>query len=297
MAHGFRSPSQRGGEHPHRRSHNWLGIVLLLMCSPVLNTAGRAEDRVAVGSSFVERFSEFDATRWYVADGWSNGPYQNCTWSGGNVRFEKEAMELLLTRDPTPERSYRCAELQTRQFFGYGTYEVRMRSAATGGVVTAFFTYTGPPHGGRPHDEIDFEFLGKDRGSVQLNYYVDGVGQHEHYAALGFDGSQAVNDYAFEWLPHALRWFINGRLVHEVTAGPGKALPSRPGKIYLSIWNGADAHTSAWLGTFEFPGTPLVARYELVAFTAAGGPCQFPTSIVCMRGAAATSLQEGSGQR
>jgi endo-1,3-1,4-beta-glycanase ExoK len=285
-----------GRRSGHWRSRKNLGI-LLLMCTAPFDTAGRAEDAIVIGSSFVEKFSEFDSTRWYVSDGWSNGAYQGCTWSKRNVKFETGAVELLLTSNPTPERPFRCAELQTRQFFGYGTYEVRMRAAAAPGLVTAFFTYTGPPHGSRPHDEIDFEFLGKDRGSVQLNYYVDGVGKHEHYAALGFDGAQEVNDYAFEWLPHALRWFINGRLVHEVTARPGEVLPSRPGKIYLSIWNGAGQDTVAWLGAFEFPGKPLVARYELVAFTAAGMPCQFPTSIVCARGPAATSVQGGSDQR
>jgi hypothetical protein len=36
-----------------------------------------------------------------------------------------------------------------------------------------------------------------------------------------------------------------------------------------------------WLGRFAYPGTQLTAAVEYVAFTEAGKPCQFETSIVC----------------
>jgi endo-1,3-1,4-beta-glycanase ExoK len=165
-----------------------------------------------------------------------------------------------------------------------------MRAAAAPGVVTAFFTFVGPPlNKDWPHHEIDFEFLGKDREGVQLNYFVNGRGKHEKIIALGFDASATMNDYALEWMPESLRWFANGRLIQEIKSSEDTPLPSRPGKIMLSVWSGAGADTEGWLGRFAYPGQPLTVGVEYVAFTEAGKPCQFPTSIVCSRGAESPS--------
>ena len=92
-----------------------------------------------------------------------------------------------------------------------------------------------------------------------------------------------MNDYAFEWLPDVMRWFANGRLIYEVKKEGNAPFPVEPGKIHLSIWSGAPRRTR-WLGPFVYPG-PLTARFEHVAFTEVGKPCQFPASVVCARAA------------
>jgi endo-1,3-1,4-beta-glycanase ExoK len=192
---------------------------------------------------------------------------------------------LSLTDKPFGERQYSCAEIRTAQGFGYGTYEVRMRSAAGPGMVTAFFTYVGRPFGkDLPHDEIDFEFLGKDEKSVQLNYFSNGSGHHEKIVAFDFDASTTTNDYAFEWLPDSIRWFTNGRLIHEVKGKQGEPFPTTAGRIFLSIWSGQGSNMEGWLGRFSYAGQPISASFEYVAFTKAGEPCQFPTSVVCKMG-------------
>jgi endo-1,3-1,4-beta-glycanase ExoK len=250
-----------------------------------VKTAGAAAE-VDGGLSFIDRFARLDRDRWFVSNGWANGPHQACTWTNRNVHAGAGGLTLSLTNQPSGERAYSCAEIQTKEYYGYGTYEVRMRAAAAPGIVSAFFTYVGPSIvKGSPHDEIDFEFLGKDRNGVQLNYFFNGRGEHEQIIALGFDASATMNDYAFEWTPQTLRWSVNGRLVREVNA----PLPRLPGKIMLSIWSGVGANTEGWLGRFAYPGQPLTVGVEYVAFTEAGKPCQFPTSIVCSRGAESPS--------
>jgi endo-1,3-1,4-beta-glycanase ExoK len=262
-----------------------LFVVALALCLLAGIASAQDAGRTGTGGSFFDDFTTLDRNRWFVSNGWSNGDYQNCTWSVDNVRAAKHSLELLLTDQPSGERLFTCGELQTNKFYGYGTYEVRMRAAAAPGLVTAFFTYTGPPHGaGKPHDEVDFEFLGKDPKAVQLNYFADGQGKHLRVITFDFDAATTVNDYAFEWMPDSLRWFVNGRLVHEVKRRPDEPFPTNPGKIYLSIWNGKGRDTEAWLGRFEYPGLPVAATYEYVAFTEVGKECQFPTSIVCTRG-------------
>jgi endo-1,3-1,4-beta-glycanase ExoK len=257
-----------------------LALALTGVCQP-----GQSEPRT--GASFVDRFDTLKQSRWLLSDGWTNGEHQNCLWSGRNVRVGERSVELALKEAPRNAEApaklpFTCAEMQTYETFGYGTYEVRMRAArpAAPGIVSAFFTYIGPrPDAPSPHDEIDFEFVGKDARAVQLNYFANGVGDHGKIVKLDFDATETMADYAFEWLPDRIRWYVNGALVHEATRVEGSPFPATPGKILISIWSGHGL--DEWLGAFEYPGKPLTARYELIAFTKAGDACQFPGSIVC----------------
>ena len=232
------------------------------------------------GTAFVDRFATLDSGRWQISHGWANGAHQNCVWARGNLKVA-DGIALSLTDEPTKDRPFTCAELQSNAWYGYGTYEVRMRAAAGPGLVSAFFTYTGPPHG-RPHDEIDFEFLGKAPGEAFVSYFASGRVNSET-AVLGFDSSTAIHNYAFEWSPDAIRWFADGRLIREAKASETNKLPVEKQKIYVSIWNGIGWDQEAWLGRFKYPGNPLTATIEYIAFTPLGAACQFPESVVCKR--------------
>jgi endo-1,3-1,4-beta-glycanase ExoK len=260
-----------------------LFVVMAILNVLATNCSADDKGQTGGGASFYDTFATLDRKRWSVSDGWSNGDYQNCIWSAGSVAARGNSLDLVLGEISGVARPYKCAEIKTNEFYGYGTYEVRMRTVAAPGVVSAFFTYSGPP--AKPHDEIDFEFLGKNPGSVQLNYFAHAVGKHERAISLGFDATQAMNDYAFEWMPDSLRWFVNGKLVHEAKRKSTEPFPASPGQIVMMIWNGRGQGMEQWLGRFEYPGQPLIAQYEYVAFTEAGKPCQFPKSIVCRQGA------------
>ena len=267
----------------------WIIAAGLAMgCGFALPTA-LAQDQSEDSASFFEAFDRFNPGRWFVSNGWTNGAHQNCTWSAKNFRVSGGALELTLRKngegDAPPEkateaRDYSCGELQTHKTYGYGTYEFRASAAAAPGLVSAFFTYVGPtPNEQKPHDEIDFEFLGKDMRAVQLNYFGAAQGHNEFMAPLGFDASETMANYAFEWRPDSIRWFINGKLVHETRAEADKPFPKTPGKIFLSLW--ASDTLEAWLGKFAYPGKPLVARFDWLAFTKTGESCQFPESVLC----------------
>ncbi len=228
------------------------------------------------GGSFVEEFDRLDTARWYVSDGWNNGAHQNCTWSKDAVRVEGGRLLLTFDAKPAGDRRYACGEVQTRQRYGYGTYEARMKSATGQGLNSAFFTYIGPTDK-KPHDEIDFEVLGKDTSRVQLNQYIAGKGGNEKLAAVPGGADGGFNDYAFVWQKERLRYYVNGALVHEVT-DPAK-LPANTQKIFLSLW-GTDTLTD-WMGRFAFAG-PARMEVERIAFTAEGEPCQFDGSLACL---------------
>ncbi|KAF4397856.1 hypothetical protein G4B88_019577 [Cannabis sativa] len=55
-----------------------------------------------------------------------------------------------------------------------------------------FNLYLSSLEGDKSQDEIDFEFLGKDRTIVQTNFYNAGTGNREKIHHLGFDCSDKI---------------------------------------------------------------------------------------------------------
>jgi endo-1,3-1,4-beta-glycanase ExoK len=157
-------------------------VVYGILCFPPFVLAAEPKPVLAglAGTSFVDTFTRVLPQRWLASHGWSNGDHQGCVWSRRNVRVLESGLSLIIDEATPAEtkdvyRRYACAELQSHGRYGFGTYEVRMRAAAGAGLVTAFFTFTGPPHGAdRPHDEIDVEHLGKSPRLVQLNHFASG---------------------------------------------------------------------------------------------------------------------------
>lgn len=225
--------------------------------------------------SFFDDFGPpLDTGRWFVSDGWTNGDHQNCTWSQDHLRMEEGHLTLLFSDRARGGEDYSCAEIQSEDRYGYGAFEARLRVPAGSGLNSAFFTFIGAPQD-VPHDEIDFEFLGRLPEQVQLNYYTDGQGGHETMVdAAG--ATEEFRDYAFVWEPGRIQWFIDGELVHEVEA---EDVPDQPQKIYLSIWS-TDTLTE-WMGRLEYPGEPFELAIDWVAYTAPDEPCAFEGSIVC----------------
>lgn len=238
--------------------------------------AARPAAKPPGGPSFFEPFDRIDRKRWYVSDGWKNGGHQACTWSRESLSAAGGILRLTLRQAPNKLSSHRCAEIRTHAGHSYGTYEARMRSAAGSGLNTAMFTYSGPPMT-KVHDEIDFEFLGKDPGRVQVNYFVAARGGNEKLVGIGTDLSSGFNTYAFEWLPGSMRWFINGKLVHSKT---GDGLPSVPGQFFFSLWAGSPS-VADWLGKFDPAAGPVAAEIDWAAYTRPDERCRFPESITC----------------
>lgn len=260
------------------RSSSAVFLTSLLMLSSANPLAAQEATEPPKSPSFYETFDKhIDLGRWYISDGWAGSDMADCMLASRNVRIENGALEITLRKEKNNVRPYTCADVQSRQLLSYGTFEVRMRAAIAPGTVSTFFTYI---NGER--DEIDFEILGRHAQKVQLNYFTNGQGGHEYLADLDFN-VDTMNDYAFEWLPDSIRWFINGKLVHEVHRKTGEPFPTHPQKIYLSLWNGRGTNAEQWLGQFIYSG-PLTAAFDYVAYTKMGEPCQFPESIACRPG-------------
>ena len=165
-----------------------------------------------------------------------------------NAVISRDRLTISLTES---DGKYVGAEYRSQARFSYGFFSVKMKAAKGSGIISSFFTYTG-----RPWDEIDIEFLGDDTTRVQFNYYTKGVGHHEYIYELGFDASEDFHEYAFDWQPDSITWYVDGVAVYRAT----KNIPTTAGQIMVNIWNVADSNAN-WAGKFDPKNLPASAEY------------------------------------
>ncbi len=217
--------------------------------------------------TFDDTFDTFDTTRWRRSDGWASSEDFNAGWRADHVRANGGILELQLDKTPCPDgcsgRPYASGEVASTRLHGYGRYEVRMKPARGSGTLTSFSIYTGPAENTR-WDGIDIAFVGLNTRRMQMNYVVNGQG---HYAGLDlpFDAAEAFHTYGLEWTREALHWYVDGSRVQSAT-GPLGSLPSHPGRIIMNFWPGVGPGTEYWMGSFTWPGSPMVSFYDEVRY-------------------------------
>ena len=196
---------------------------------------------------------ESDRDQWFMANDFRKD----------RILTDANGLALQIDRhDPESDRPHEwvSGEINSRRNYGYGRYEVFMSPAKGRGLISAFFTYTGPWFGD-PHDEIDIEFLGKSTNKIEFNAFRSGRPFGGETLELPFDASEAFHLYAFEWHPDAITWFIDGVPVYRLDAKDHR-LPQNPQKIYANIWTG---NMPAWHGRAQFePG--VTSRYACTSF-------------------------------
>lgn len=192
--------------------------------------------------AFVDDFTQLNPG-WQVADYDFDNLAFDTDWRRAQV---KVGQGLILALDPQKGAANHFVGASIRRDVPsrFGCYEITMQAAKGAGLVTGFFTYTGPHYGTR-HDEIDIEILGRNTGRLHAAWYVDGK-LAEKYIPLGFDASRAPHRYAFEWQRDRLRWFVDGRMIFERKASQGN-IPVVPGYLFANLW-AADPSIAGWAG-------------------------------------------------
>lgn len=228
---------------------------------PVRPTPMRRPRPIRRDSFYVDMRQPLDLNEWRVSTYKNDQPgaYYGGPWTFENIIQEPDRLVLKVAAGKDGERPT-MAEMQSRRKFGYGRYEVIMRPSGESGVVSTFFTYTGPWNGD-PKDEVDIEFVGKRPEIVEYNYWKNGRKGAYSREPLGFDFSADMNLYAFEWHPDEIIWFVNGE-EHYRSPRDSSRIPSHAGNIFLSAWTGK----YEWTGQPDF-GESAQAEYACVSFT------------------------------
>lgn len=225
------------------------------------NNSGKDDTKGNEPSADAEVLADFrkGATSLFEAsDGWTNGNPFDCGWTKNNTSFDNGVLNLTIDKDSSGQYNYTGAEYRSLEHYHYGYYETSMKAIKNDGVVSSFFTYTGPSEN-NPWDEIDVEVLGKDTTKVQFNYYTNGVGNHEYMYDLGFDASEGYHTYGFDWQKDSITWYVDGKAVYTATSN----IPSTASKIMMNVWPGIGVND--WLKPFDGK-TPLTASYEWVTY-------------------------------
>lgn len=208
---------------------------------------------------FVDRFLYIDGARWRVSDGWRNGDYLINDWRASQVR---SGPGLVLSLSRRPDGGYSSGEVQSRAARSYGYYEAKLRAAKGSGIVTGFFTYTGPPQG-RPWNEIDVEILGRNTHRVQLTYF-HGPSSVPQTVDLPFDAAANPHRYGFDWRRNGIRWFVDGKLVASAR-GDKLPLPDERQLIITHLWGSRTLID--WLGRFPEDLRTVTAKVDCVAYS------------------------------
>lgn len=154
------------------------------------------------------------------------------------------------------------ARWRTLRRFRYGTFSAKIKcpDGETSGLNSNL--YLSSLEGDKFQDEIDFEFLGKDKGTVQTNYYTMGTGNREQIHQLGFDCSQDFHEYTIKWSPARIEWLIDGKLVRIEEAREGESFPSKPMFLYASVWDASYIDQGRWAGPYFGHHAPYVCKYR-----------------------------------
>lgn len=211
------------------------------------------------GGGFIVDFRRgFDRDTHRLSDWFMDAGWLKADFSPHNVRYDSNGMALAVKRRNGGPTRYVSAEFQYPGFYGYGRYEVVMRTANMAGVVSSFFTHTDG-YFGDTHSEVDFEFVGGKPGEVHTNYFWD---DHNDPAdtPLGFDASKDFHLYAFEWLPNSIVWYADGVEVRRIDAATAPApIPRTSARVVASVWAATDQAVE-WVGEPAGPGASALYR-------------------------------------
>ncbi|PYE83691.1 family 16 glycosylhydrolase [Pseudoroseicyclus aestuarii] len=215
-----------------------LGIIAALAALPFAIPSA-----AAASEAFETSFESMHMRGWSVSNYDFNSTTFATDWRSWQVSID-DGLTLSLDPHPRCPNAYAGASIKRDEPTHYGRYEARFQAARGEGVITGFFTYTGESYGTR-HDEIDIEILGRDTTQLNIAWFVDGA-LTDHRIDLGFDASEGMHDYAFEWREDRIDWFVDGRRVFTARAEDGP-LPAVPGRVFANVW-AADPSISRWSG-------------------------------------------------
>ncbi|KAJ1829435.1 putative glycosidase CRH2 [Coemansia sp. RSA 2599] len=173
-----------------------------------------------------------------------------------NAKLANEQLELSLVKQPDG-KGFGAVVIGTRAI-QYGTVTAVIKSGCkSGGVVSSMIIRND-----KIGDEIDFEFVGADKSTVQSNYYW-----HNELDYTKMVKSQSLPDttanyhtYQIVWSPDSIEWRVNDHLFRTVrradTWDAAKGVfkyPEAEAFVSFSIWDGG----SGAKGTSDWAGGPV----------------------------------------
>lgn len=181
-----------------------------------------------------------------------------------NIEFLSEfGVALNVKREPLGVREYSAAALTSRDRYLYGRFEASIKASNVPGVVTGIFL-----HRDSPRQEIDIEITGNrtDRMLVNVFYNPGTEGAKFDYGYrgtpsstdLGFNAAEAYHQYAIEWDPNEIRWFVDGLLVHRRVDWNPTPIPHLPMAFHVNLWPTRSKELAGRLACSRLPANTFI---------------------------------------
>ncbi len=156
--------------------------------------------------------------------------------------------------------------LKTHDAFLYGRFETRMSSTQGSGIVSSFFLYNWDLDCNWPaeNNEIDIEMTGNLDNSVQFTTHHPYLTSVTDIVPTPFNPHTTMVDYAIEWEPNVVRWFINGEVTTFFTHQYIGQLV-HPMRIFMNLWA---VENLGWTGEWDPTAMPGMSRYDYVKYYA-----------------------------
>ncbi len=178
----------------------------------------------------------------------TSGPSNCRNWGGEeNAYVDKTTGELHLLLNRRADGQWYCAEIQTQQALGFGTYIFEVKSVSGGSlpenVVFGMFNYLSSAYDRT--NEIDIEFSRwSNPNSAEGNYNVwpNNVSQASgHATTFNSNIAGGPSTHTFEWSPKMVTFksTINSQprgWWAYTTADYQKYIPQNPLYVHINLW-------------------------------------------------------------
>ncbi len=169
------------------------------------------------------------------------------------IRFVWGCIGLVCVALSVAAKDYKGAELYSKANVKYGKFEIRMKLASAGGVISSFFLYYNNSYlgGSEPWEEIDIEAVGSNPGGFQTNLITGTAASKvtsEKFHNCVSNISQAYHTFTIEWTPDYISWFFDGSELRKTTGNQVVACQQKEMSCRFNLWI---SDVVSWAGQFN----------------------------------------------
>lgn len=169
---------------------------------------------------------------------------------------------------PVEAKPYKGAEIYSLEAVTYGRFEMSIKAAKGGGILSTFFLYkSGSENDGEFWEEIDIEIFGKDdtrvwQSNILLGRERPAVGsEQDHEADVSL--TDDFHTYVIEWTPDYVAWFFNGDEVRRITAPSAVNSLSSAQTLRFNLWA---SESEAWTGSWSDAVLPVYQQVDYIRY-------------------------------
>ena len=198
--------------------------------------------------TFVDNFNTGHLSSNWIVSNYTAGNYggagSTVTFTSANIDMSQGCLRMELVVPSATTSS--GAEIQSKQTFGYGTYQSVMRMASTSGIAGgAGGTVSGSDSGifsyiDQSETEIDTEFCANTPGLINYTNW-DTLSKNQWSGPTIADLATTFHTYKYVWSPGQIQWYIDGQLLATHTNN----VPSVPAYIMFNFWG---TNKTSWGG-------------------------------------------------